>query len=299
MPRSWSQRNICICTNWMLKLRCARRRFCNAALNFNCLGLSLSTTHSKTTGIFVREFQSRLPHDSVLGSESPPFRNYPRWSLFTLILTSLALSWLDYVLSLCENGNIKDYWKKHEVLEISTKLRWVKSIAFSIAALHEVNILHGDIKPENCVLDTQLNVFLCDFNVAQQLEGPTATIPNGPGSAPFMAPEATLTHRGLPCDIWAFGCLIFELFTNELPFQGQSDWLIIQAVRNHALTWKAPLLSPEKRNMPFTERKDSNTSEDEFHWQLSDLVSRCLVPDPSQRITASEIASHPVFSCKL
>lgn len=138
-------------------------------------------------------------------------------------------------------------------------------------------------------------MFLCDFNVAHQLESATATIPLGLGSAAFMSPEATLTERGLPCDVWAFGCLVFELFTDELPFQGQTDWLIMQAVRNNILTWKAPLLSPDQRNSNMNDPQPNN----QFYSDLSDLVSLCLAPDPHARIAASAITAHPVFSCTI
>jgi serine/threonine protein kinase len=176
------------------------------------------------------------------------------------------------------------------------KLSWLHQIATTLASLHDFKIFHGDIKPENCLLDQNLNVLLCDFNSAMQLDSSRATTRFSRGSCPFLSPEAINTNeRGFPCDIWAFGCLTFELFTSQCPFKAETEYLSMQKVDKNDFQWVAPLLAPEDR---ISADAESSGSEKIFS-RISDLISKCWNRDPQLRITAKEALQHPVFSCMM
>lgn len=173
-------------------------------------------------------------------------------------------------------------------------------LCLSVAGLHDLNILHGDLKPENCLLDSNLNVTLCDFNSAQTLEDKTAVVPTKMGSAPYLSPEAISSNeRGLPSDVWAIGCIAYELLTHHMPFCGASDYLTMQLIGQHAFEWRAPLREPDAY-LPesLTDGAVGHTLE-EVYSIASDFVSMCLDRDVLKRITAREACSHPLFSCIL
>lgn len=186
---------------------------------------------------------------------------------------------------------MKEYLKKADQVTVQTKLEWAKQILSVLAALHRHNILHGDIKPENCLLNKQLSIVLCDFNSAHQLECATDTAKFVNSSAAFMSPESIQTSTtGLPADIWAFGCLLFELFTLESPFGAETEYLSMRKVLDKDLTWLAPLHSPQDL------QHNTLTDTEESFLLISDLISQCFDHEPTKRITADAALLHPALN---
>jgi Tol biopolymer transport system component len=109
-----------------------------------------------------------------------------------------------------------------------------RQIAEAIAAAHEKSVVHRDLKPANIKLSPSGLVKVLDFGIAKALtteEGEAAPEPSltgtGPraaiGTAAYMSPEQA---RGEPvdhrADIWAFGCVLYEMLTGERAFPGDS-----------------------------------------------------------------------------
>ena len=100
----------------------------------------------------------------------------------------------------------------------------LKQMAAGLAAIHAAGIVHGDIKPNNIMLDgADLDVRLCitDFGLARAYTGETSLAGNVLGGTPdYMAPEV---HRGLEpsqaSDLFAFGVVLHQVFTGERPLQ--------------------------------------------------------------------------------
>ncbi|MFC9295046.1 serine/threonine-protein kinase [Streptomyces sp. NPDC057011] len=102
--------------------------------------------------------------------------------------------------------------------------RWSARICEALAAAHTAGIMHRDIKPSNVLVTPSGTVKVLDFGVARAAD-PSATGDRLTrtgfivGTPPYMAPEQA---RGFPepsSDLYAVGCLIFELLTGRLPFQ--------------------------------------------------------------------------------
>ncbi|EPQ54890.1 kinase-like protein, partial [Gloeophyllum trabeum ATCC 11539] len=120
-------------------------------------------------------------------------------------------------------------------------------VAQGLAYLHWENLVHGDLKGMNILIDEHHHVRLADFGLstfAETTRGANATTSSGPrGSMPFMAPELHnptkfgFDHfqRTRSTDIYAFGCVCYEIYTGYSPWYkelGNNEGAIINAVMN-------------------------------------------------------------------
>ncbi len=92
----------------------------------------------------------------------------------------------------------------------------------ALSAAHERGLVHRDIKPENIIVGTDGRVKVTDFGIARAFEN--ASMTGGLlGTVAYVAPEQA---RGEPvdprADIYSTGCLLFELLTGSLPFEGDA-----------------------------------------------------------------------------
>ncbi len=116
----------------------------------------------------------------------------------------------------------------------------LKQMAAGLAAIHAAGIVHGDIKPNNIMLDgAGLDVRLCitDFGLARAYTGETSLAGNVLGGTPdYMAPEV---HRGLEpsqaSDLFAFGVVLHQVFTGERPLQTPDKSSVVVSPRLNTL----------------------------------------------------------------
>ncbi len=109
-------------------------------------------------------------------------------------------------------------------VELSEAARWGAQIGDALTAAHDAGVLHRDIKPSNVLVTPSGVVKVLDFGIARAADSPAAAshlTRTGfiVGTPPYMAPEQA---RGLPerrSDLYALGCLLFELITGRLVFQ--------------------------------------------------------------------------------
>ncbi|MFD8984139.1 serine/threonine-protein kinase [Streptomyces sp. NPDC059564] len=102
--------------------------------------------------------------------------------------------------------------------------RWGAQICDALADAHGAHVLHRDIKPSNVLVTAPGAVKVRDFGIARAAD-PYATANRLTqtgfivGTPPYMAPEQARGRPEARSDLYALGCLLFELITGRLPFQ--------------------------------------------------------------------------------
>lgn len=99
----------------------------------------------------------------------------------------------------------------------------IGQLADALEFLHSHGIVHGDLKPSNVMVDVAGQVRVLDFGLSIRIADPLAASMVGvvSGTLPYMAPERCLGESCTPAsDLYALGCLVFQLLTGELPMRG-------------------------------------------------------------------------------
>jgi serine/threonine protein kinase len=172
-------------------------------------------------------------------------------------------------------------------ISIDEALPIAKQIAEALEAAHDAGIIHRDLKPANIKVRDDGTVKVLDFGLAKGsglgdqgsggqgsgdlANSPTITSPaltmRGVilGTAAYMAPEQA---KGKPvdkrADIWAFGCVLYEILTGRAPFGGETITDVIAAVVKSDPDWNALDASTPPR--------------------VRRLLERCLTKDPRARL---------------
>lgn len=128
-------------------------------------------------------------------------------------------------MQLLPGGTIADILKKQGKLPWQEVVKWGVALCSALQYAHEAGIIHRDLKPSNLLIDKSGKLKLADFGIARDTDatGLTAT-GRTVGTFAYMSPEQV---RGFPpadakSDIYALGCVLFELLTGKPPFSGSS-----------------------------------------------------------------------------
>ncbi|MQY11346.1 Serine/threonine-protein kinase PknD [Streptomyces sp. RB5] len=103
---------------------------------------------------------------------------------------------------------------------------WGAQVADALGAAHEAGVMHRDIKPSNILVTPSGLVKVLDFGIARAVDEGTGTAATRitrtgyiVGSPPYMAPEQARGNPEPRSDLYALGCVLYELITGELPFE--------------------------------------------------------------------------------
>ena len=182
------------------------------------------------------------------------------------------------VLELVEGNTLADQIKKGPI-PVEESLKLALQIAEALEAAHEKGVIHRDLKPANIKITPDGKVKVLDFGLAKAFAGEQAelNLSNSPtlsdmatmqgvilGTAAYMSPEQA---RGKPvdkrADIWAFGCVLYEMLTGQVAFQGEDVTEILAAVVKGGANLD---LLPTN-----------------IHPRVREAITRCLQKDPKKR----------------
>ncbi|KAI8063492.1 kinase-like domain-containing protein [Gongronella butleri] len=209
--------------------------------------------------------------------------------------------------------------------------QFAKQLLTSVAFLHDLNLIHTDLKPENillvnpvCHMDNKSRVLdnteirLIDFGSATFERDFHAGVVC---TRHYRAPEIILgSGWSYPCDIWSIGCILVELFTGEALFHThenlehlalmeacigkipghmvrQASTASLKYFKNHILRYPDARTTRHSRDCVRKMKTIDHliTPDTPMNVQFRDLISKMLVYDPKERITAREALRHPFF----
>ncbi|EMR11042.1 hypothetical protein PNEG_00639 [Pneumocystis murina B123] len=201
---------------------------------------------------------------------------------------------LYFVLSLAANGELLGFVKHFGSLNEECTRYYGAQILDAVQYIHECGIIHRDLKPENVLLDDKMKIKITDFGTAKILQSPLElnitdkadekynTTDNDDkfhransfvGTAEYVSPELLMDKVAYKSsDIWAYGCIIYQLFVGRPPFKASNEYQTFQKIIN--LKYQFP------PNFPPNAR---------------DLCEKILILDPLKRLSINELKSHAFF----
>jgi len=206
------------------------------------------------------------------------------------------------ILEYCSAGDFLEFIKNNTPLNYETAQYFIAKIVLVLEYLHNMGVVHRDIKPGNIILDENINLKLIDFNTAK-IQGmyfdkikmkfihniniedvlhfddyyqPSTFV----GTAEYVSPEALFDQEtGPESDLWALGCLIYQLFTGSSLFKEKTEYLTFRKI-----------LDLDKTKIYFPEYINN---------EVKDLVTSLLVHSPKERLGANLqyhlLKEHPFF----
>ncbi|MFQ5704201.1 MAG: serine/threonine-protein kinase [Gemmatimonadales bacterium] len=180
-----------------------------------------------------------------------------------------AGGFLYYVMPFIEGGSLRDRLDKEKQLPVDDALRITGEVADALDYAHAEGVVHRDIKPENVLL-SRGHALVADFGVGKALSavGAEQLTQTGlaVGTPAYMSPEQAAGDGELDgrSDLYALGCVLYEMLAGEQPFTGPTA----QAVIAKRFTESAPAVSSRRDTLPA---------------KLDQVVSRVLAKTPADR----------------
>ncbi|KIP08388.1 hypothetical protein PHLGIDRAFT_380254 [Phlebiopsis gigantea 11061_1 CR5-6] len=192
------------------------------------------------------------------------------WSLF-------------FVLDLARNGELQSRIFRLGSLSTECTRYYTAQIIDALDYMHSKGVIHRDLKPENLLLDDNYRLKLTDFGTGKVLNSEVDRAKTWVGTAQYISPELLeVSESSKASDIWALGCILYQMIAGRFAFHGLSEYLTWQKIKQ--LDYSFP---------------------DGFDEQAKDLVQKLLVRDPTQRLGAGlpgspndmqALRSHPFFT---
>jgi eukaryotic-like serine/threonine-protein kinase len=133
------------------------------------------------------------------------------------------------VMPFVEGGTLHEKLRKQQKFNLQEANLYLQQIASALDYAHRRNIVHRDVKPQNVLIREEDNrAFLADFGIAKVLSAAnTNSNTNVVGTIAYMAPEQLDGKAVLETDVYALGCVLFQMLTGELPYTGTTEQVMV------------------------------------------------------------------------
>lgn len=184
---------------------------------------------------------------------------------------------LYFVLTYAKNGELLSYINQKNHFNIACTKYYTAELILALETLHSKGIIHRDLKPENILLDENYHILITDFGSAKIMSSITKNTDDDidkeakrrnsfVGTAQYVSPELlTSTYVCYASDLWALGCVVYQMITGKTPFSAGSEYLIFQKIMK--LEYEFP---------------------EGFDIIAKDFVEKLLVLDPEKRLGAKD-----------
>jgi serine/threonine-protein kinase len=175
--------------------------------------------------------------------------------ILALFDSGSADSFLFYVMPFVEGESLRDRLTREKQVPIADAIRIASEVAGALDYAHRHNVIHRDIKPENILLHDG-RALVADFGIALAASraGGTRMTETGMslGTPTYMSPEQAMGEREITArsDVYALGCVTYEMLLGEPPFTGPTAQAIVAKVMTEK---PASLLSRRDRIPPAVE----------------------------------------------
>jgi 3-phosphoinositide dependent protein kinase-1 len=164
---------------------------------------------------------------------------------------------LYFVITYAKNGDLLRFIDRMAQRDVDCTQFYAAELVAALEFLHERNIIHRDLKPENILLNEKMHIMITDFGSAKLLPAdpdggsgsnyPGCSTGDEPvpckrgsfvGTAQYVSPEVLSGGvTSYASDLWAFGCVLYQMVTGMPPFQSQSEFLIFQKIQKLEYTF--------------------------------------------------------------
>ena len=132
---------------------------------------------------------------------------------------------LFFVMDYVNGTDLKDVLVKHGAIDPTRAVDLLERLASALDAAHARGLVHRDVKPANILISVQEgeeHAYLTDFGLAKKADTVTGLTAKGTmvGTVDYMAPEqVTGAHTDARTDIYALGCVFYQMLTGEVPYE--------------------------------------------------------------------------------
>ncbi len=210
-----------------------------------------------------------------------------------------AAGQLWFTMPYVEGESLRDRLTRETQLPVEEAARIVREAALALDYAHRHGVIHRDIKPENILLSDG-QALVADFGIARALGGERSLTATGVtvGTPAYMSPEQASGERTLDArtDVYALGCVLYELLAGEPPFSGPSAQAVMARVMTETprpLTAVRPAVSPALAAA--VAKAMAKTPADRFA-SAADLAKAISITSGDQFASAAEVARAPTLA---
>ncbi|EFF41094.1 serine/threonine-protein kinase [Mycoplasmopsis alligatoris] len=186
-----------------------------------------------------------------------------------------------FVMEYIEGLTIKESIKLHGSLNTRTAITYAKQIAAGLSELHNLGIIHRDIKSENIIISKTQDIKIIDLGISLDSDSQRYTKTNNVLCSPYYAAPETLNgkeHTTKLVDVYALGILLYEMLTGKYPYSGSDSAGTIIMHKNNEMPRVKDIVevSQAVENIIIKATAKDPTKRYQDMWELRQDLDTCL-----------------------